>query len=92
MSVAITTDTNSGIMAEEGARLGVHVIPMPVLIDGNIYYVFRSVLGSISGEKQSQLQGPFNTKKEDHRLCPRRCNWNRNLGWPQIHSSILHDI
>ena len=38
MSVAITTDTNSGIMAEEGARLGVHVIPMPVLIDGNIYY------------------------------------------------------
>lgn len=36
--VAVVTDTNSGISVEEGGRLGVHVIPMPVLIDGEIYY------------------------------------------------------
>lgn len=38
MSVAIMTDTNSGISVEEGKRLGVFVIPMPVLIDGSTYY------------------------------------------------------
>ena len=38
MKVAIMTDTNSGISVSEGAELGVHVLPMPVLIDGKIYY------------------------------------------------------
>lgn len=38
MKVAIVTDTNSGITEEEGVRLGVRVVPMPVLIDGKIYY------------------------------------------------------
>lgn len=38
MKVAIMTDTNSGISVEEGRSLGVCVIPMPVLIDGEIYY------------------------------------------------------
>lgn len=38
MKVAIMTDTNSGISVEEGARLGVFVIPMPILIDGKTYY------------------------------------------------------
>jgi len=32
------TDTNSGISVEEGERLGVSVIPMPILIDGRTYY------------------------------------------------------
>ena len=34
MKTAIMTDTNSGISVEEGRRLGVCVIPMPILIDG----------------------------------------------------------
>lgn len=38
MKVAVATDTNSGISVEEGVRLGVYVIPMPILIDGQIYY------------------------------------------------------
>ena len=38
MRVAVMTDTNSGISVEEGVRLGVHVMPMPVLIDGETYY------------------------------------------------------
>lgn len=38
MKVAIMTDTNSGISVAEGQSMGVYVVPMPVLIEGNIYY------------------------------------------------------
>ena len=38
MRVAIVTDTNSGISLSEGARLGVFVLPMPLLMDGQIRY------------------------------------------------------
>lgn len=38
MKTAIVTDSNSGIFAEEGRRLGVHIVPMPVMIDGETYY------------------------------------------------------
>lgn len=36
--IAIVTDSNSGITQEEGKELGVHVLPMPFYIDGDIYY------------------------------------------------------
>lgn len=36
--VAIVTDSNSGISVEEGKKLGVTVIPMPVHINGTIFY------------------------------------------------------
>ena len=35
---AILTDTNSGITPEEGKRLGVYAMPMPVLVDAQTYY------------------------------------------------------
>ncbi len=38
MRVAIVTDTNSGISVAEGRRLGIFVVPMPLLIDGQIRY------------------------------------------------------
>lgn len=38
MKTAIVTDSNSGIFVEEGRKLGVHVIPMPVIIEGKTYY------------------------------------------------------
>ena len=38
MKVAIMTDSNSGITQKEAAELGIYVIPMPVLMDGEIYY------------------------------------------------------
>lgn len=34
MKVAIVTDTNSGITADEAKELGIFLLPMPVLIDG----------------------------------------------------------
>ena len=36
--VAIVTDSNSGISVEEGRAMGVTVIPMPVHINGKIFY------------------------------------------------------
>ena len=33
-NVAVVTDTNSGIMEDEAARLGVFVVPMPFVVDG----------------------------------------------------------
>lgn len=38
MNVAIVTDSNSGIFEEEGRKLDIHVIPMPVIIEGITYY------------------------------------------------------
>lgn len=37
-SVAIVTDSNSGISQAEGKELGIYVIPMPCLVDGKLYY------------------------------------------------------
>lgn len=38
MKIAILTDTNSGIAKEEADKLGIYVIPMPVLIDGEVFF------------------------------------------------------
>lgn len=38
MSTAIVTDSNSGIFEAEGSKLGVFVLPMPVVIDGREYF------------------------------------------------------
>ena len=37
-SVAIVTDSNSGISQAEGKELGIYVIPMPCLVDGKLYF------------------------------------------------------
>lgn len=37
MSVAVMTDTNSNISVEEGKRLGITVIPMPMTVNGKSY-------------------------------------------------------
>ena len=38
MKVAVVTDSNSGITQEEGKELGVHVLPMPFYINGELFY------------------------------------------------------
>lgn len=37
-SIAIVTDSNSGISQAEAKELGVNVIPMPFLVDGKLYF------------------------------------------------------
>ena len=36
--IAIMTDSNSGIMPLKEKKAGIHVIPMPILIDERTYY------------------------------------------------------
>ena len=43
MSVAIMTDTNSGLTPAQAKELGVYLLPMPILIDGNAYYEHQSI-------------------------------------------------
>lgn len=38
MKIAIVTDSNSGITQEEAQKLGIFVLPMPMLINGDTYY------------------------------------------------------
>lgn len=38
MRTAIVTDSNSGIFEAEGSKLGVFVLPMPVIIDDREYF------------------------------------------------------
>ncbi|MGN0244685.1 MAG: DegV family protein [Lachnospiraceae bacterium] len=37
MSIAIMTDTNSGITVEEGKQIGIYVLSMPIFIDNTCY-------------------------------------------------------
>lgn len=37
-NIAIMTDSNCGIMPDDGRDLGIYVLPMPVIIDGQTYY------------------------------------------------------
>ena len=38
MKIAIVTDSNSGMTAQEAQELGVQIVPMPFSIDGQLYY------------------------------------------------------
>ena len=38
MKIAVVTDSNSGITQAEGKRLGIFVLPMPFMIDGETYF------------------------------------------------------
>ena len=38
MRTAIVTDSNSGITQKQGAEAGIHVVPMPFMMNGDTYY------------------------------------------------------
>lgn len=52
--VAILTDTNSGIMRDDAAKLGISVIPMPFYINGDLYYEDVNLTENDFYEKQGQ--------------------------------------
>ncbi len=55
MKTAIMTDSNSGITQEEAKQLGISVIPMPVLIDGEQYLEDISITQDQFYEKLKDL-------------------------------------
>ena len=40
---AIVTDTNSGLSPREAKELGIHMIPMPVILDGECFFEYDSI-------------------------------------------------
>ncbi len=53
--IAIMTDSNCGIMPAEGKKMGIHVLPMPVIIDGQTYYEGIDI--SLEEFHQKQISG-----------------------------------
>jgi DegV family protein with EDD domain len=51
---AIMTDTNSGLSPTDGAKLGIYVLPMPVLIDGDTYYEGKNLDTATLFERQAE--------------------------------------
>lgn len=43
MKTAVMTDSNSGIKPEEGKKLGIFSLPMPVIIDGEVYFEGKDI-------------------------------------------------
>lgn len=51
--IAIMTDSNSGIMPSKGPAYGIHVLPMPVIIDGETYFEGIDITSDVFFEKQT---------------------------------------
>lgn len=43
MRTAVMTDSNSGIKPEEGEKIGIYSLSMPVIIDGNVYFEGKDI-------------------------------------------------
>lgn len=52
-NIAIMTDSNCGFLPEDGERMGISIVPMPLIIDGTTY--FEGV--DITSEEFYRLQG-----------------------------------
>lgn len=42
-TIAIVTDTNSGLSAEQANQYGIHLVAMPVIVDGETYFENESI-------------------------------------------------
>lgn len=54
MKTAIVTDTNSGLSQDAAEKLGVHLIPMPFTVDGQLYYEGRDLTHPMFFERLRQ--------------------------------------
>lgn len=43
MKTAVMTDSNSGITLEEGKKIGIYSLPMPVIIEGDVFYEGKNI-------------------------------------------------
>lgn len=63
MKTAVMTDSNSGITPEEGKKLGIYSLPMPVIIEGDVFYEGKNITqeeyyGAITSEKNVTTSQP----------------------------------
>ena len=43
MKTAVMTDSHSGITPEEGKKIGIYSLPMPVIIEGDVFYEGKNI-------------------------------------------------
>ena len=55
--IGIMTDSNSGIMPSEERGYGIHVLPMPVIIDGKTFSECVDITSDIFYQKQATGSG-----------------------------------
>lgn len=81
--VAVLTDTNSGIMQEEADKLGIHVLPMPVMVDGQMYLEGIDICHSQLYEAMRQHKDISSSQPSPGQLME---NWDRLLeeGYEEI--------
>lgn len=53
------TDSNSGITPEEGKKIGIYSLPMPVIIEGDVFYEGKNITqeeyyGAMTSERMLQ--------------------------------------
>ena len=63
MSVAIVTDSNSGITQDEAKKIGLHVLPMPFTINGDTYYEDINLTQDEFYEKLSDPEAEIHTSQ-----------------------------
>lgn len=76
MSIAIVTDSNSGIGKEEAERLGVEIQPTPIIIDGKEYFEeesfsreqFYAILADDSKSVSTSQPNPYDVAQRWRRL------------------------
>ena len=56
MKTAVMTDSNSGITPEEGKKIGIYSLPMPVIIEGDVFYEGKNIT-------QEEYYGAMNSGK-----------------------------
>ncbi len=84
MKVAIVTDSNSGIFPQEAEKLGIYVVPMPIVIDGQDYFEGVSItqeefLAALSAGRQVSSSQPSPASVME--------TWDRAL---ETHDQVLY--
>lgn len=63
MKTAVITDSNSGITASQGARWEIEVLPMPVIVDGEVFFEGVNITeeefyGALTSEREVSTSQP----------------------------------
>ena len=84
MKTAIVTDTNSGLAPAAAEEIGVHLIPMPFTIDGQLYYEGHDLSHALFFEKMRQGARISTSQPAPYDITSL---WERLL---ETHDAVLH--
>ena len=71
MKTAVMTDSNSGITPEEGKKIGIYSLPMPVIIEGDVFYEGKNITqeeyyGAMTSGKNVTTSHIYNHSFQSH--------------------------